>query len=260
MTFKQRCNTKIVLTFRAIQLVDRLRRRVLGFAIDDSLLDSSARLGLGRKSLRSLQHGLGRFQSRTKKKHQLTNRVRQHRRKQRHLLRSRPSNGYRVQQVFRWLDSDRAISTGEGQLSTVCSDNKLFLRTGHVRFDAYSLNETVHSLLLVQEAMNILQAARAQHDDSFIIAQGIEIGLSIDEVFIANYEHLLLRLQSQLVERLTRKAVEALILNDLNKTQRKLLDWFSEFPDSQRPLSTTWPWSIRPSLAVLWGYASTLVT
>lgn len=29
--------------------------------------------------------------------------------------------------------------------------------------------------------------------------------------------------------------------------------WFSEFPNSVRPLSTTWPWSIRPSLMVLWG-------
>jgi hypothetical protein len=182
--------------------------------------------------------------------------VRKHRRKLKQwpLLRSEASNGLQVRQVFRSLDSDGPVSTGDRQLSTVCSDNKLFLQTGRLRFDAYSLSETVHSLLLVQEAISILHAARSQHDDSFIIAQGIEIGLTIDELFIANYEHLLLRLQSQLVETLTRKAVEALILNDLNKTQRKLLNWFSEFPGSQRPLSTTWPWSIKPSLAVLWGY------
>jgi hypothetical protein len=29
--------------------------------------------------------------------------------------------------------------------------------------------------------------------------------------------------------------------------------WCSEFSNNQRPISTTWPWSIRPSLAVLWG-------
>lgn len=28
---------------------------------------------------------------------------------------------------------------------------------------------------------------------------------------------------------------------------------FSVFPGSVRPLSTTWPWTIKPSLAVLWG-------
>ena len=29
--------------------------------------------------------------------------------------------------------------------------------------------------------------------------------------------------------------------------------WFSEWPSGRRPLSTTWPWNIRPSLVVLWG-------
>jgi len=33
----------------------------------------------------------------------------------------------------------------------------------------------------------------------------------------------------------------------------RLETFFSEFPGGRRPLSTTWPWSIRPSLAVLWG-------
>ena len=29
--------------------------------------------------------------------------------------------------------------------------------------------------------------------------------------------------------------------------------WCAEFANNLRPVSTTWPWSIRPSLAVLWG-------
>jgi hypothetical protein len=29
--------------------------------------------------------------------------------------------------------------------------------------------------------------------------------------------------------------------------------WFSEFPAGRRPVSTTWPWTIKPALAVLWG-------
>ena len=29
--------------------------------------------------------------------------------------------------------------------------------------------------------------------------------------------------------------------------------WFAEWPNCHRPLSTTWPWNIKPSLLVLWG-------
>ena len=35
--------------------------------------------------------------------------------------------------------------------------------------------------------------------------------------------------------------------------QRITKDWFTEYARNQRPLSTTWPWSIKPSLAVIWG-------
>ena len=35
--------------------------------------------------------------------------------------------------------------------------------------------------------------------------------------------------------------------------QRTAQCWFTEYVRNQRPLSTTWPWSIRPSLAVIWG-------
>ncbi|KAG8526747.1 uncharacterized protein KY384_008176 [Bacidia gigantensis] len=30
-------------------------------------------------------------------------------------------------------------------------------------------------------------------------------------------------------------------------------NWFNEWPNGQRPLSTTWPWNVKPSLLVLWG-------
>lgn len=30
-------------------------------------------------------------------------------------------------------------------------------------------------------------------------------------------------------------------------------EWFAEWPNGHRPLSTTWPWNIKPSLLVLWG-------
>jgi hypothetical protein len=158
--------------------------------------------------------------------------------------------------VLQSLDSNGNISPADNALSAVCSDDKRFLQTDTPNFEACSLDETVQSLVLVHEAINVLYAARTQYDDQFIITQGLEIGLDIDESFIANYEHLLLRLQSQLVETLTRKVIEALLENNLDKTQRKLLNWFTEFPDNRHPQSTTWPWSIKPSLAVLWGYVA----
>lgn len=154
--------------------------------------------------------------------------------------------------VLHSLDFNKDISPKQ-QFSSVCSDSTLFIRKTRPSFHYPSLNRSIRALLLVDEAVNVLYTARTRLGDSFIVAQGAEIGLSIDETFIANCEHLLLSLHSQLTEALTRKAFEALLLGDVGKTQRKLLSWFSVFPDGQRPLSTTWPWSIKPSLAVLWG-------
>ena len=135
----------------------------------------------------------------------------------------------------------------------MCSDEKKFLESGKLNFDSCSLNETISLLALVVEAIRVLSIARGDYDDQFLIDQGHAIGLNIDEVFIANYEHLLMRLQTELMEALVAKAIETLIGNDLDKRQRKLLLWFTEFPDNRHPLNTTWPWSIKPSLAVLWG-------
>jgi hypothetical protein len=117
-----------------------------------------------------------------------------------------------------------------------------------------SVRQTIQLLMIVHDALKVLYAARTQFGDRFIVAQGEDLGLHIDEIFIANYEHLLLQYQSQLAEVLTRLLIEPSMSNDPSKAQRKQLSWFSEFPGTQRPLSTTWPWSIKPSLAVLWGY------
>ncbi|KAL8749228.1 MAG: hypothetical protein Q9199_007814 [Rusavskia elegans] len=79
------------------------------------------------------------------------------------------------------------------------------------------------------------------------------------EKFIANLDHVLRCLRQA--------ALEALIYHGMKKLREdvrqwhhywlrdRALDhgWFSEWPGSRRPLSTTWPWNIRPSLVVLWG-------
>ncbi|KAL2353661.1 hypothetical protein BJ546DRAFT_846016, partial [Cryomyces antarcticus] len=78
----------------------------------------------------------------------------------------------------------------------------------------------------------------------------------LDEKFVANLEHLLLRIRSILVQLLVRQAYA--LLQRLSKalcgrTTSRAFDYYAEFPSGRRPLSTTWPWSIKPSLAVLWG-------
>ena len=87
-----------------------------------------------------------------------------------------------------------------------------------------------------------------------LICDNIEL-----EKFTANLEHMLLYLQQA--------ALQALILESLKvlegeidhwrhhwQQQKQFNDgWFTEWPSGVRPLSTTWPWNIKPSLLVLWG-------
>ena len=77
--------------------------------------------------------------------------------------------------------------------------------------------------------------------------------------FVHNLEHMLLSLQQA--------ALLAIIWHSLGlledeihhwrerwEQQKQFSDsWFSEWPSGRRPLSTTWPWNIKPSLVVLWG-------
>jgi hypothetical protein len=121
----------------------------------------------------------------------------------------------------------------------VASNSELFLKHSNAPiFEGYSLNQIIQLLVTVQEALGTFAACRLQYGDDWLIAQGAHLGLDIDELFIANYEHLLLRLQAELTHALTRKALEELLRGGHDKRQRKLLSF---------------PWTIKPSLAVLWG-------
>ncbi|KAJ4320093.1 hypothetical protein N0V94_003563 [Neodidymelliopsis sp. IMI 364377] len=109
-------------------------------------------------------------------------------------------------------------------------------------------------LLTAQDAINTLSYCRVHYSDDWLVAQGKDFGLDIDEIFIANYEHLLLRLQAELVEAMARKALEKLLQGGHDKRQRRLLSWLTELFEKPRPLGiSSFPWTIKPSLAVLWG-------
>ncbi len=79
------------------------------------------------------------------------------------------------------------------------------------------------------------------------------------ESYVANLLHLLRRLQYRLFQLLVHRSITyldefALHWQTYWQQQKKLgQDWFTEWPSGRRPLSTTWPWNIRPSLVILWG-------
>lgn len=92
------------------------------------------------------------------------------------------------------------------------------------------------------------------------VAASVPCGLPGDAKATANLTHLLLRLQHQLFRLLVNHGLQRIEAvagrwQEFWQQQRQLGDnWFAEWPDGRRPLSTTWPWNnVRPSLLVLWG-------
>ncbi|KAF2659643.1 hypothetical protein K491DRAFT_650652 [Lophiostoma macrostomum CBS 122681] len=264
---QQRPRASIYVTYKVIQIVNQLRRclkpRVSGLSTKDSLLGSKSCLGLDSKALRNVQRVVSQASPDGRKQWHHSNRIAKNSKSTRPALTVSTPGGHvsanpnasadEVQRALRSLDEDGNISPPNNALSSVCADEKRFWKGAKLNFEPCSLKERIQLLGLVVETIRILTIARSKNDDQFIIDQGHAMGLNIDEVFIANYEHLLMQLQSQLMQALADKVVETLLENNLDKRQRKLLLWFTEFPDNRRPLSTTWPWSIKPSLAVLWG-------
>lgn len=77
---------------------------------------------------------------------------------------------------------------------------------------------------------------------------------------VANLEHLLRCLQQAACVALISdmlRAIEADLASWHHQCWQQsraiFHGWFSEWPNSQRPLNTTWPWNVKPSLVVLWG-------
>lgn len=156
------------------------------------------------------------------------------------------------QRLLRQLNN--SISFGEHSISAVAQSNWLFLEEqSHLSIDRLNVKELCELLVVVKDILKSLQhPSRGK-----IICEGNEVVHgAIHETYSANLEHLLLRLESELVRLLVARLVELVHrhVKDCQKDQSKRAEeWFFEFPDARHPLSTTWPWSIKPSLAVLWG-------
>ncbi|KAI9790958.1 MAG: hypothetical protein M1835_000608 [Candelina submexicana] len=119
---------------------------------------------------------------------------------------------------------------------------------------AYEYDLVTLLLLAIDRRIELLNTGRKIcHND------GLDLEILSDEVCTANLQHFLLCLQRRLFDVLLRKSFieieeHAHEWQRYSQQQRKLgVWWFSEWPSGRRPLSTTWPWNIKPSLVVLWG-------
>ena len=123
------------------------------------------------------------------------------------------------------------------------------------------VNELRNILFLTDAFSNRLQVWSGDHairNSRGLSEESLSGELDYDK-FIANLQHLFRSLQQNALEAFICyyfNPIEAYILHwHLHWRHSKRIGegWFAEWPNSQRPLSTTWPWNIKPSLLVLWG-------
>jgi hypothetical protein len=143
---------------------------------------------------------------------------------------------------------------GFAELPLIASNDKLFLQykktpsPGHL-----DVRQLSRYIAFTNDALAVLHHLRHEwtgRDEQCIVHES-----AYDEVIAANLEHLLLRMQHSLLKVFVDRLAKLLLANVSSKQKGKLggEQWCSEFSNNKHPLSTTWPWSIKPSLAVLWG-------
>lgn len=147
-------------------------------------------------------------------------------------------------------------------LEETAADGDLFLEH-NVRFDhTNSLAEACHVFDLSTALLARLECRHAGYheaetnDSPHCRPQYWSIH---DEKTVANLEHLFYSLQQDAWDALVQHFLRIIDADrdhwDRYWQQMGQLDdgWFAEWPNGRRPLSTTWPWNIKPSLVVLWG-------
>ncbi|TKA31228.1 hypothetical protein B0A54_15283 [Friedmanniomyces endolithicus] len=159
-----------------------------------------------------------------------------------------------------WNTLDRQVNVNDNTLATIAKDHKLFLgRRTEFRIEKLSLKGLIKLLVSVTGLLQSLDRSSTSLQGVEGVLQGNELGLDLEldpDVFAANLEHLLLCLRHQLISLLIGNPIDLgrRHVSECQRDQkRRCLDWFFEYPDARHPESTTWPWSLKPSLAVLWG-------
>lgn len=153
---------------------------------------------------------------------------------------------------------NRSVSGHGHALGVLAKDHKLFLgrRTGFY-IARLSLLELSELLVVIKDLLDTLWRHNKSQTGVRTLCEGSELlDSTLDELYIANLEHLLLCLQDQVIRLLVTKCIEDAhrhVIEYQKDQSRHTEEWFFEYPDVRHPESTTWPWSLKPSLAVLWG-------
>ncbi|GAB7352364.1 hypothetical protein MBLNU459_g2803t1 [Dothideomycetes sp. NU459] len=135
-------------------------------------------------------------------------------------------------------------------ISDLAEDDSVLLQHGtKITLPWLSTRDLIGVLCLVEALVKSLQYD-ALHQAAY------QDGAALDEVYSANLEHLLLCLETNLLQLIISRTwarISEYLVEWQTENRLRRDDWFSEFPNALHPLTTTWPWGIRPSLAVLWG-------
>lgn len=154
---------------------------------------------------------------------------------------------------------NQSVTSDSKSLSRVASRDKLFLeRKGDFTFanERLPIKELAELLIVVKDLLGSLRSVPSSRGAKTLCEGNELLDLTLDETYIANLEHLLLCLRDQLLRTLISKLVDLVhkhVIECQRDQNKHCEEWFFEFPDARHPLSTTWPWSIRPSLAIIWG-------
>lgn len=156
-----------------------------------------------------------------------------------------------VEAVARCL---QASSVASSPFVALAVDDRLLFENASVSFKRASHTRLERHFEFIDDCLNVLHQLRhnrrVESDDESCY----------DEKFAANLEYLLLCERQALAQAICLDLIRSAWQNALLQlnvwTHRGKIggDQLSaEFARIMPPLSTTWPWSIRPSLAVLWG-------
>ncbi|KAK5746815.1 hypothetical protein LTR17_000445 [Elasticomyces elasticus] len=122
-------------------------------------------------------------------------------------------------------------------LSSIADQDTLFLgRRAHFHIKKVTLDALIDLLLDVKDLIRLIQRSDT----------------NLDDTYVANLEHLLLCLHHQVLGSLITRCI-ALVRAKHCPKNRQRRSWFFEFPNNKHPNTSTGPFALPPSLAVLWG-------
>ncbi|KAL9126503.1 MAG: hypothetical protein Q9217_004449 [Psora testacea] len=158
------------------------------------------------------------------------------------------------------IDS-RALVSGTS-LAALASQDRLLLKHHDYHLplvkNITQLRGFVHITVALLDGLHSMSTEHNGDDRSFA-SSNLRYGDFTCRKFHANMLHLILSLQQAAFNAIVRYFLDLIEDSILRWYQFWLHkkgaidDWFAEWPNGHRPLSTTWPWNIKPALLVLWG-------